>query len=280
MANRVLDRMPSRAVGALLVVLACLAGCASQPKTPLPAVQPLAQLAVLPVTYEEERDTVTWRPTPGPARAIPFVVPVDGQGRPYPSGSVGPAIVGNLIGAALITAIEQQKQLKRDAHADALRTIALDPALVVQQRLRDKLATRGIAIELVGDSEAAKVRRSNDYMGVMPPAGAVIDVRIGEYGFDHSSFAGGFAPMLGISAWVVAPGSEDQTEGYGYWADWRSRPKDPRWFTTPPGMTYATLDALKADAEAVRRGLEELIDRMVTRLADDIAKRAGGQRAE
>ena len=45
-------------------------------------------------------------------------------------------------------------------------------------------------------------------------------------------------------------------------------------------MTYPTLDALKADVEAVRRGLEELIDRMVTRLADDIAKRAGGQRAE
>lgn len=281
MSNRVLDRMRRRrAASAWLVVLACLAGCSSQPKAPLPPVQPLVQLAVLPVTHEEDRDTVTWRPAPAAARPIPFVVPVDGQGRPYPSGSLGPAIVGNLIGAALVTAIEHNKQVKLDAHADALRTVGIDPAVLVHQRLQDKLTARGIAIAPVGHGEAARVRHSNDYTRVTPPAGAVIDVRIGEYGFDHSNFAGGFAPMLGISAWVVAPGSEDQTEGYGYWADWRSRPKDPRWFTTPPHMTYPTLDALKADVEAVRRGLEELIDRMVTRLADDIAKRASGQRAE
>lgn len=280
MSNRVLDHMQRRAANALLAVLACLAACSSKPKPPLPPVQPLAQLAVLPVTYEEERDTVTWRPAPAPARPIPFVVPVDGQGRPYPSGSLGPAIVGNLIGAALVTAIEHNKQLKRDAHADALRAVGIDPAFLVHQRLQDKLTARGIAIAPVGHNEAARVRQSNDYTGVTPPAGAVIDVRIGEYGFDHSNFAGGFAPMLGISAWVVAPGSDDQTEGYGYWADYRSRPKDPRWFTTPAEMTYPTLEAVKADAEAVRRGLEALIDRMVTRLADDIAKRASGQRAE
>ena len=279
-SNLVLDRIPSHAVSALMVVLTCLAGCASRPQAPPPPVQPLAQLAVLPVTYEDATDTATWRPTPTPKVAVPLVVPVDRKGRPFPSGSLGPAIVGNVLGMVLVTVIEEQKERKREAHADALRTIAIDPALVVHQRLREKLAARGVAIELVGDDEAVKARHSNDYNGVTPPAGAVIDVRIGEYGFDHSNFAGGFAPMLGITAWVVAPGSDDQTEGYGYWADYRSRPKDPRWFTTPPNMTYPTLEAVKADAEAVRRGLEELIDRMVTRLADDIAKRASGQRAE
>ena len=271
-------RIPRFAVGTLLAAAAVFSGCANrQPAAPLPPVQPIARLAVLPVVYQAELDAGSG--TVPPPRTAGAFVPVYVH-RGQSSGSAyGQAAVGAAIGVGIVMLIEHQRKQKWEAHADAIRTVAIDPAALVQQRLQEKLRARGITLETVSADDAAKSRHVDDFSAITPASGAVLDVRISDYGFDHSNRAGGFAPMLGASVTVNVPG-DDQSESYGYWADWRSRPDDPRWFTTPPSMTYPTLDALKADVEAVRRGLEDLIERVATRMADDVAKRVGGQRAE
>lgn len=271
---------PRPILGVLLAAAAILAGCANrQPAPPPPPVQPLARLAVLPVVYQAEVDAGSGQaPVP---RTAGMVVPVPvyvhrGQSS---SSAYGQAAVGAVIGVGIVMLIEHQRKQKREAHADAIRTVAIDPAGLMEERLQEKLRARGITLDTVAAGEAAKSRHLDDFNAITPASGAVLDVRISDFGFDHSNRAGGFAPMLGASVTVHAAG-DDQTESYGYWADWRSRPDDPRWFTTPPSMTYPTLEAIKADAEAVRRGLEALIERLASRMADDIAKRVSGQRAE
>ncbi|MEO7402591.1 MAG: hypothetical protein ABIU95_02875 [Burkholderiales bacterium] len=255
-ADRTLCTLARRGIAAVVIAALTSACAGTPPRTPL------TRIAMLPV------------------------VPQAVVGAPVrPSNSVGVSVFGggdvSAVGAAVVMAVAGLGILfgheadKRQAELD--RTVAalgFEPVGHINDKLKRALESRGVVVSEISDAEAAMVaRRSRDFQRVADGADAILDVRVGDNGFYQASGSGGYSPMLGVVASLRGPIGRVELDGFGYYADWRTNERDPRWVTSPPALTYPTLDAMLANADAARAGLEALADRIVEMLAEDVKRR-------
>jgi hypothetical protein len=81
-----------------------------------------------------------------------------------------------------------------------------------------------------------------------------------------------------VSAIVKNPRAEmDEVMGYTYYADNRDWGKQRRQFTVPANLTFARPSDMRANAGVVQEGLEDVLDRMVGLIVDDVPRHCTGQ---
>jgi hypothetical protein len=264
------DMRPSRrhlvlgGLGLAVAGVPWLTACANRPPPPPP--KPVSLLAILPVAMEPVSEK-----NPGFGAQVPYVS--------TPGVPLGPALAGGLIAAVLVIAIESKRRKDREALQQALSQVAFDPAAAVQRRIEATLAERSVQTVAITDPALAAAIRNGQVEGLPAGVDAILDIGVQESGYYHSTRAGGFSPMLNLWASVRAatPGA-DELDGFSYYADWRDAGKERRWVTTPKSTTYATEVDLGEHGEQARAGLEEVTEKLVAMMADDVQRHAQGQR--
>lgn len=244
----------------LTTALLPLAGCASKPAgPPPPPPQPLALLGVLPVLLELDEGEPGFGTHPArPAAAAAYAPP-----------PINPTALGMAIGAML----RNRREAERQALATAVSWLRFDPAASFESRLRSALQQRGVKVVQITTEAAAELRAAR-HAALPEGVDGVLDVRVNDAGYE--SRAGAYSPRLGVEVVVRAP-TGAAMESFSYYADARHVPKDPRWLTTPPTLTLADLQEMRGATPRVLQGLDDLVERMLERLLDDVVRRAAGQ---
>ena len=282
-----LRRTPApRRVWAFLapMIAVAMAGCAHRAPAPAAPLVPIATLAMVSVIARAMLDE--------PVRYVGvgggvFVSPGFGfhghahaSSRSFSPGraagaAVGVGIAGALIGLAIYHAATSRQQ----AFDSALDKIAFSPAGELNARLYDRLLAAGVNIQWIDDGESSALltmRKQGDFSKVAMGTDAVLDVRVTLEGYYHSLRAGGYSPMLGVEAILWPAGNPNQREHFSYYADFRKSASDPRWITTPPEMTYGSIEDLANNAETARAQLEKLLEGVMAVLIRDIKTRMEG----
>jgi hypothetical protein len=262
------DMRPSRrrvVLGGLgLAATPWLTACANRPPPPPP--KPFTLLAVLPVAVAPVSEK-----NPGFGGEYTYVS--------TPGAGLGVALVANVIAGVLVYAIETKRQKDRLALQKALSQVAFDPGAAVEQRIVTALAQRNVQTVAITDPALAAALRDGKVEGLPAGVDAILDIGIDESGYYHSTRAGGFSPMLNMWASVraAAPGTEE-LDSFSYYADWREAGKELRWVTTPNSTTYATAEELGEHGSEARAGLEDVTDKLVAMMADDLLRHSQGLR--
>jgi hypothetical protein len=270
MMEREEDMRPSRrrvvlgGLGIAMTGTPWLTACANRPPPPPP--KPVSLLAILPVAV-----------APVSAKNTGF-----GAGYTYvstPGVPLGPALAGGLIAGVLVYAIESKRQKDRAALQQALAQVAFDPAAAVQRRIAPALEERNVRTVAITDPSLVAAIRDGRVEGLPDGVDAILDMGVDECGYYESTRAGGFSPMLNLWASVRAatPGA-DELDSFSYYADWRDAGKELRWVTTPKSTTYATAEELGQHGAQARAGLEDVTEKLVAMMADDLQRHAQGQR--
>ena len=241
-----------------------LTACANRPPPPPP--KPFTLLAVLPVTVAPVSEK-----NPGFGAQYTYVA--------TPGVPLGPALAGGLIAGVLVYAIESKRQKDRQALQKALSQVAFDPGAAVERRVAAALAQRNVQTVAITDPALAAAVRDGKVEGLPAGVDAILDIGIDESGYYHSTRAGGFSPMLNMWASVRAatPGTEE-LDSFSYYADWREAGKEVRWVTTPSSTTYATVEELGDHGDEARAGLEDVTDKLVAMMAEDLLRHSQGLR--
>lgn len=249
-----------------------LAGCASKPAgpppPPPPPPKPLANIGVLPVLLQLPDDQRAGFGAPGYGGAYVHAGP------PISAGAAVATLGVALIAMAIMS---HRAQKRRDLDA-AVADLAFDPAKALDDGLAGALQKRQVVLTRIEDPVLAAEIRSGS-MGRLPPGvDALLDVRVTEAGYFSSMRAGGYSPLLNVSATLLPPVKDgEELEGFGYYADWRDGGKDSRWFTTPATLTVDEIDKISSQSQALREGLAAVVARVLERIADDVQRRAAGQ---
>lgn len=255
------------AAGALAV-----AGCASRPPEP---PKPIKLLAVLPAWAPVSEANAGFGSTGRPVVVVPIVTSSGSQG----SGlSTGGAVAAGVLTSALLYGMQESKRKEREALAEALSHVNFDAAAEVDARLLPALEQSRIHLVRVTDDKVVWGVRNGKFEGLPEGVDAVLDVRITESGYYSSTRAGGYSPMLLLTATLLAPAADaDTLDDFSYYADWRDAGKNRRWITTPKSMTFPTVELLKAGAADARAGLSRVVDEMVALLVLDLERHARGE---
>jgi len=252
--------------------LLTVAGCASRPAEP---PKPINLLAVLPA-WAPVTDSNLGFGSSGPSVVVvPIVVPSGSQG----SGiSTGGAVAAGVITSAVIYGMQESKRKGREALAEALSHIHFDAAAEVDSRLIPALEQRQVRLVRITDPNIIWGVRNGRFDGLPEGVDAILDVRITESGYYSSTRAGGYSPMLLITANLLPPVAKAESlDEFSYYADFRDGGKDRRWITTPTSMTFATVELLKAGAGDARAGLSTVVDQMVALMVEDLQRHARGE---
>jgi|CXWL01.1.fsa_nt_gi hypothetical protein len=272
------DALRNAAHLALAGGLMMLGGCASKPVVPPEPPKPpkpIRLLAVLPVLAPPVSETNTGFG----ATNVHVVTPVHTGPRGGVSASGAAAAVGvALIATAIIYGVREEKRKERVALDEALTHVNFDAVAHIQARLVSALERRDVRLVQIADPQLASDIRAGKFDGLPVGTDAILDVGVWDSGYVPSSRAGGYAPVLQLTATLrsVVPKAED-LDGFDYYADWRNGGSDRRWITTPKSMTFASIDKLKAESATARSGLEKLVEDMVAMMAQDIQRHAAGQ---
>jgi hypothetical protein len=253
-----------------LAAVAMLGACASNP-TVVVRPTPIRLLAVLPVAPLAEGESVGF----GGQRPGTVVVPVAA-----PSAGAAAAAIGvGIVVAAVVQSARDEKHRERLALKEAMDVLSFDIAAQADQHLAAALQQHpGVVVVFVRDPALAAAVRAGRFDGLPAGVDAYLDISVDEAGFEKSRRAGGYAPVVNLGL-TIRPLNEqgDDLASFVYYADTRDGGRNKRWWTTPPSMTFKTLDALKADAPAVRAGLDALLQQMSVSMARDISRRAAGE---
>lgn len=248
-----------------------LQGCASRPEVPPEPPKPISLLAVLPVEMTADEANAGFGAA-GSGVVVPIVVPSGG------GISSRDAIGAAVIGAAIAVGIQASSRERKERLRDAVSAVAFDPAAEMESRLAPALEKRQVRLVRITDPQVVAAVRAGQFEGLPEGVDAILDVRITESGYYSSMRAGGFSPMLNVTANLLAPKTgADALDEFGYYADWRDGGKDRRWITTPKSLTFSETEMLKADAENVRAGLAQIVEQMVDLMSDDVQRHASGQ---
>lgn len=246
-----------------------LTGCASKPAgPPPPPPKPLAHIGVLPVLLQLPAD-----------QGAGFGA--RGHGGVYvhsgPPISAGAAVATLGVGLIAMAIMADRAQKRRDLDA-AVADLAFDPAKALDEGLAGALQKRQVVVTRIEDPVLAAEIRSGSMERLPPGVDALLDVRVTEAGYFSSMRAGGYSPMLNVSASLLPPvkGGEE-LEAFGYYADWRDGGKDSRWFKTPAALTVDQIDKIRSQSQLLRDGLVAVVARVLERMADDVQRRAAGQ---
>jgi hypothetical protein len=158
-----------------------------------------------------------------------------------------------------------------------MSVLSFDIAAQADIHLAAALQGQPARVVHIRDAELAARVRAGRFDGLPEGVDAYVDVSVEESRYEKSSRAGGYAPVVNLGA-TIRPldAAADDLASLTYYADSRVG-KNKRWWTTPPSLTFKTLDALKADAPAVRAALDKLVEQMAARMAVDINRRVGGE---
>jgi hypothetical protein len=259
-----------------------LSGCASRgPHEPEPPPKPLKLLSMLPVESKVAVESSGFGGPRYPGTTVIYV--------PTPRGSynAGAAIGAGLLIAGIGYAVQESRRKERERLMAALAEVAFDPIAQFQQRVPQLLSQRGVA--LVKPSDAPKGDAPKDEtttsQAAKPDAPAEpaepdarLTLSILDQGYYLSSGKGGYSPMLYVLAELhETTGKNELIDSYYYYADLRSKPGDPRWVTTPPEITFDSVEQLQANAAAARAGLQRVVERMSEMIATDVGRRARGE---
>ena len=252
--------------------LLMLAGCASRPPEP---PKPINLLAVLPVWAPPTESNTGFGYTGQSVVVVPIVVPSGSQGGGI---STGGAVAAGVIASAIVYGVQENKRRGREALAEALSHVNFDAAGEVDSRLVPALEQRQVRLVRITDPNIIWGVRNGRFDGLPEGVDAVLDVRITESGYYSSTRAGGYSPMLLLTASLLPPVAKaDVLDEFSYYADFREGGKDRRWITTPTSMTFASVELLKAGAADARAGLSKVVDQMVALMVEDLERHARGE---
>lgn len=252
-----------------------LSACANRQAKPPEPLQPIARIAVLPAI-------ATAAPSPDlaqngqPRYQGPMVLTGPG-GRALSPADAARVGVGVAVVALVDNAIRSSRAEREAALANAVRAVDFRPAESLNSRLLARLKESGLNVEPIQDSPMVRsAREEGTYKAIANGADAVLDVRVGEYGYYSSMRAGGVSPMLTITTYLMSPATDEDQGGFTYYSDWRES-KDSRWFTSPRHLTFADAADLVAHGDMAREGLEDILDKMIAKIVADTKRRAEGQ---
>jgi hypothetical protein len=268
-------------------------GCAHREPRPEPTPEPwirtLSMVPVVPRTILDEPDNYVVARSGGVVVAPVFIghVPTrrigPGHGAPGRGGggrhsgahlgaAVGVGVAGALIGLAIHHHATQRQQ-EFDA---AINKIGFFAVPQLHTRIIERLAEAGVTIQPLpsGESyEMLRTRKREDFSKVEFDTDAVLDIRVEQEGYYHSYRAGGYTPMLGVTVILWPADRAKRPEYFSYYADFRLSPSNPRWFTTPVEMTYASLEDLTNNAETAKVQWEALMEMVLAKITEDIGLR-------
>jgi len=259
-------------VGAVLAVVAgtMLGACASKPAVVAPPPAPIRLLAVLPVAPLVESDSVGFGGS-RPVGPIVFVAPS--------AGAAAAGMGAGIVVSAIVQSAREERYKEKIALQEAMSVLNFDLAAQADVHLAAALQEQqSLRMVHIRDPEVAAQVRAGRFDGLPAEVDAFLDVSVEESSYEKSRRAGGYAPVVNLGV-TIRPldVKADDLAGLNYYADPREAGKNKRWWTTPPSMTFKTLDALKADAPAVRVELDKLVQQMSLLMARDISRRAAGE---
>lgn len=265
-------RAPRGAIAwAFAAGLLTVAGCASQPAEP---PKPISLLAVLPVWAPYSESNTGFGSAHQPVLVVPIVVPSGSQG----GISTGGAVAAGVITSAVIYGVQESNRRGREALAEAVSHVGFDAAAEVDSRLASALEQRQVRLVRITDQGIIWGIRAGRFEGLPSGVDAILDVRVTESGYYSSARAGGFSPMLLLTATLLPPVAKaDSLDEFSYYADWRDGGKNRRWITTPPSMTVPSVQHLKAGSADARAGLAKVVDQLVELMAQDLQRHAKGE---
>lgn len=263
--------------------LGTLAGCAKpaqdNPAEPTKPPSPIGLLAVLPPQVPQTIAGTGWgRQNPAYIHYQP-VASRNSSNNSSAGASAGAAVGAALIAAAVIYGIQESRRREREELAAAMKVLNFDPVEILDTKLLDALHARTLKVLPIRDSEIVADLRSGKFDKAPPDVDAVLDVTIADSGFSTSFRRRGYSPHLLVHARVRVRGAapDVRPDFYEYYADWREDGKNKRWVTTPPSLTFETLDQLKENADVARTGLTNIVETFVALIAQDMATRQAGQ---
>ncbi len=247
-----------------------LGACATKAPAPPEPVKPIAKITLLPLTYSGS-NIGGYASNPNPA---PIYVPPPTHPYRMSATDVGAGILV----AGVATIVSNQVEKSRARLERAVSAMQFHPRDIVTQRLEPGLKNKGVQIETETDNDIVVAARfARDYTNLKPKADAVLEVSFGEVGYFHSLRAGGWSPMLGMTAMLTSVETGETIDSFSYWSDWRENKKDPRWVTSPPSMIFSSVEELEANAATARDGMEKILGQMIDQLIEDVRLRSQGQ---
>jgi len=252
-----------------------LGGCANRPPAPPPPPpKPVALLGVLPVLLELPQPS---SPGFGANRSQPVYMGTQQAPRSAAPVSAAAGLAVGLLALGITMAVANENQRRAEELAAAVSTLDFDPAEALDRLLGDALERRGIRLARI-DADLARELRGNRMDRLPAGVDALLDVRVTEAGYYRSMRAGALSPQLNINASLMEARTDgDELDSFTYYADFRSAPKDPRWFTTPKELTFDDTAALRGAASRVREGLQALVERIAEHLCADVHRHVTGQ---
>ena len=259
---------PCMAAAVTVAASAMVAACASKPASVAPPPNPIRLLAVLPVAPLEEGVGFAGQRVPTP------IVILHGA----PTGAAVTALGAGIVVGAIVQSAREEKHKEQVALNEAMSVLNFDLAAQADEHIAAALQRQALRVVHIRDAAVAAQVRAGRFDGLASDVDAYLDIVVEENRYEHSRRAGGYAPVVNLSA-TIRPLNEqaDDLAGFTYYADARDGGKNKRWWTTPPSMIFKTLDALKADTPRLRTELDALVRQMSASMARDIGRRAAGE---
>lgn len=264
---------------AVLVALTLgLFACANRPPPEPEVITTIASFAAMPIEYNAYLSGAYPVRRPPSDVYIPYTPPRGAAGVSPGAAAAGAGAGIVVIGiAALVQAERAEHQRKLDA---AVASLKLKSTEWLATGLKEGLEKTGVQFEFMTDPEKFSIPRPhNDLARIPTEADALLDIRISENGYNFSSWTNTYTPMLGVtvSMRITATG---KVESWDYWFDHRSRPKNRRWFTAAPDLSFRSIDEIEANSSAVSKGFEMATDRIAAQLVIDLKRRSAGMKIE
>jgi hypothetical protein len=186
--------------------------------------------------------------------------------------------VAGVVASAFIYRFREDRRIGREALNEALSHVNFDAAAEVDSRLAPALERRQVRLVRIAEPNIALDIRAGKFDGLPAGVDAILDVRVSESGYYSSWRAGGYSPMLLLTATLLAPAvNADNLAEFRYYADWRDGGKDRRWVTTSKSLTFPTVDLLKASSARARAGLADVVDQLVELMVQDLQRHTTGK---
>jgi len=265
-------------VWALAAGLLTVEGCATRPAEPPKPLQPINLLAVLPVSSPVSESNTGFGSTQQ-AMIVPIIVPVpSGSQDSLSPGTTAAAVAAGVVASAFIYRFRENSRREREALNEALSHVNFDAAAEVDSRLTPALERREVRLLRIADPNIAVDVRAGRFDRLPVGVDAILDVRVAESGYYSSWRAGGYSPMLLLTATLLAPvANADNLDEFRYYADWRDGGKDRRWITTSKSLTFPTVDLLSASSAEVRAGLARVVEQLVELMVQDLQRHTTGK---
>ncbi len=235
-----------KVTGALAVpaVTTSLAGCATGPKVPPPPTEPIQKVGVLTVAQ---------------------TMSASGDAAPF---------LGVSMAQMTLNPIAQIVAAYRVPFVNAVASVRFNAADAIQKRLMPALLAAGLPVVALEDYQLAADVRNYTFKAVPADLEALLDVQVTAAGYYPAGGAGGYSPMLYVTATLIRPAKAgEEIVRFGYDADHRASGGESRFFTTPKSISADKPETINQKAELIRTELDTIAARMVERMVIDVGRR-------